>query len=82
MKTNKPRPLTPQEKELLHHIGRRITALRQRTGWTQANSKVVGFRQFGIGELEKGESNPRLTTLRDICNEMGTTVSDLLRGLA
>lgn len=82
MKRKKPRRLSQEDRELMKALGKRITSLRQQTGWIPANSKVVGFRNFGIEELEKGTGNPRLSTILDLCKELRTTVSDLFKDLA
>ena len=81
MKSKKPRQLKHEDRELMKALGQRIAQLRRQTGWTPANSKVAGFRHYGIEELEKGTGNPRLTTILDLCKELGITVSDLFKDL-
>jgi transcriptional regulator with XRE-family HTH domain len=63
-----------------HFLAINVLQLRTARGMTQAAlAKEIGIAQPRIAEIERGESNPRLTTIGRLARALETTVSDLLR---
>ena len=64
-------------------VGTRIRALRAQHGLSQARlAEVALLHPSNLGRLERGLSNPNLDTLVRIATALGTTVSELTRGIA
>jgi|GEM_PF-954821 len=63
-----------------HFLAINVLHLRTMRGMTQAAlAKAIGIAQPRIAEIERGEANPRLTTIGRLARALETTVSDLLR---
>jgi transcriptional regulator with XRE-family HTH domain len=59
--------------------GQAIKRRRLALGWTQARlADAAGLTQPTIADLERGRSEPRLSTLARLATAMGTTAADLL----
>jgi transcriptional regulator with XRE-family HTH domain len=63
-------------------LGRRIQALRESSGLTQAQlNKDCGITVTKLKLIEAGEAEARLFTVITLAEKLGTTVEDLLRGI-
>lgn len=63
-----------------HFLAINVLHLRTARGMTQtALAREIGIAQPRIAEIERGEANPRLTTIGRLARALETTVSDLLR---
>ena len=64
--------------DLLHNLGKRIRVLRKELNLTQAElSKKANISGYYVGEIERGEASPSLSTLNDIANALGVTIRDM-----
>ena len=63
---------------LLQNLGQRIRALRKELNLTQAGlSEKANISVYYMGEIERSEASPSLSTLNDIANALGVTIGDL-----
>ena len=63
-----------------HFLASNVYDLRTERGMTQAAlAKAVGIAQPRIAEIERGEANPRLSTIGRLARALDTTVSELLK---
>lgn len=63
-------------------IGNRIRALRKDRGWTQdVFGDKSGLNRAHVGEIERGESNVTIQTLKLIADTLKVKIEDLVRGL-
>jgi transcriptional regulator with XRE-family HTH domain len=63
-------------------LGERIRDLRSAAGWSQESfADHCGLHRTAIGLYERGERDPKLSTLRTIAKGLNITVSELLDGL-
>ncbi|MFD0939004.1 helix-turn-helix domain-containing protein [Methylobacterium trifolii] len=63
-------------------IGERVAKLRKRKGLTQAKlAEAIEMHRSDLSDLERGEHDPRLGTLRKIARGLGITLSKLVEGL-
>jgi transcriptional regulator with XRE-family HTH domain len=63
-----------------HFLASNVYDLRTARGITQAAlAKAIGIAQPRIAEIERGEANPRLSTIGRLAYALDTTVSDLLK---
>ena len=70
----------PDYRELL---GKRIRKLRDDRGWSQEEfAAICGVNRSYMGQIERGELNLTLDTLRKIGKGLGLSVSALLKGIA
>jgi len=64
-------------------VGQRIKELREKKGLSQeAFGDLCGINRTHMGEIERGKWNLTLGTLCKIAEKLGTTVSNLLKGIA
>lgn len=57
----------------------RVKLLRQRKNWTQAQlGRAAGLTFKFIGEIERAEASPTLTSLEKLARALNVTVGDLL----
>ena len=64
--------------DLLHNLGERIRALRKELNLTQAGlSEKANISVYYVGEIERGEASPSLSTLNDIANALGVTITEM-----
>jgi transcriptional regulator with XRE-family HTH domain len=65
---------------LAESIGRRVRAAREAAGLSQESlAEMSGINRGFLGELERGESSPTVTTLEKVCKALGVPVSELVR---
>lgn len=63
-------------------VGNNIRALRKQKGWSQdLLAYRAGLHRAHVGEIERGESNVTLQTLKIIADTLGCRIVDLLKGL-
>jgi transcriptional regulator with XRE-family HTH domain len=63
-------------------IGDTIRALRLKKGWSQdLFADKSGLNRAHVGEIERGESNVTIQTLKIVADTLGVRISDLLKGL-
>jgi XRE family transcriptional regulator, regulator of sulfur utilization len=64
------------------HIGKTIRRLRNAGGFTQdIFADCSGLNRAHVGEIERGESNVTIQTLKIIADTLGVKISDLVVGL-
>lgn len=62
--------------------GERIRKLRRAKGWRQIDlAEHSGVHEVHISDLERGTREPGLRTLKKIASALGTSVSEVLKGL-
>jgi transcriptional regulator with XRE-family HTH domain len=63
-------------------VGATIRALRLKRGWSQdVFADKSGLHRAHVGEIERGESNVSLQTLKTIADTLGCRIVDLVKGL-
>jgi len=63
-------------------VGKNVRALRHKRKWTQdVFSDRSGLNRAHVGEIERGESNVTIQTLKIIADTLGVRIVDLVRGL-
>jgi transcriptional regulator with XRE-family HTH domain len=63
-------------------VGAKMRALRLRKGWSQdLFADKSGLHRAHIGEIERGESNVTIQTLKIIADTLGVKIVDLVKGL-
>ncbi len=63
-------------------IGIRIRDWRLARGWSQHQlAQAAGLSQSGVVHLEKGDTNPQLSTLREVAQAFGKSLRELMFGL-
>ena len=63
-------------------LGDRIRGLRQKQGITQdVFARLCGFHRSHMGEIERGENNLTLETLKTLSRALKVSISDLFRGI-
>ena len=63
-------------------VGAQIRALRKQKGWSQdVFADRSGLHRAHIGEIERGESNVTLQTLKILADTLGCRIVDLVKGL-
>lgn len=61
-------------------FGENLKELREKAGISQAElAEAIGISQSAIWQLEAGETNPRLITVKALANYFNTTVKELKR---
>ena len=64
--------------DLLHDLGKRIRVLRKELNLTQVElSQKANISGYYVGEIERGEASPSLSTLNDIANALGVIIRDM-----
>lgn len=67
---------------LYRQLGTNVRRLRLEQGWSQdVLSDRSGLHRAHIGEIERGETNVTLQTLKTLADTFKVRVSDLLKGL-
>jgi transcriptional regulator with XRE-family HTH domain len=62
-------------------IGSRIRDWRLARGWSQQQlAQIAGISQSGVVHLEKGDTNPQLSTLREVALAFGKNLRELMFG--
>jgi transcriptional regulator with XRE-family HTH domain len=68
--------------DIQKQIGRTVRALRLKQGWSQdVFGDRSGLNRAHIGEIERGESNVTILTLKIIADTLGVRITDLVKGL-
>jgi transcriptional regulator with XRE-family HTH domain len=63
-------------------IGATIRALRLKRGWSQdVFADRSGLNRAHVGEIERGESNVTIQTLKIIADTLRVKICDLVKGL-
>jgi len=63
-------------------LGSNVRALRTKKGWSQdVFADKTGLHRAHVGEIERGESNVTLQTLKIIADALGVRIVDLVKGL-
>jgi len=63
-------------------VGGTIRALRLKHGWSQdVFADRSGLNRAHVGEIERGESNVTIQTLKIVADTLGVKIADLVRGL-
>ena len=63
-------------------VGAKVRALRVKKGWSQdVFADRSGLHRAHIGEIERGESNVTLQTLKILADTLDVRIADLVRGL-
>lgn len=67
---------------IYRQVGRTVRRLRLERGWSQdVLSDRSGLHRAHIGEIERGETNVTLQTLKTIADTFRVRVTELLKGL-
>jgi transcriptional regulator with XRE-family HTH domain len=67
---------------LYAQLGRRVRRLRLKAGWTQdVLADRSGLHRAHIGEIERGQTNVTLLTLKTLADTFHVRITDLLNGL-
>jgi len=63
-------------------VGDRVRALRQEKCWSQdVFADRSGLHRAHIGEIERGETNVTLQTLKILADTLGVKIQELVKGL-
>ena len=74
--------MTEDTKALAREFGRRVRAVRERTGISQEKlAFVCGFHRTYLGSIERGEVNPSLYNIVRVATGLGIDASELVRDL-
>ncbi|MDO8795212.1 MAG: helix-turn-helix transcriptional regulator [Vicinamibacterales bacterium] len=67
---------------LYGQLGATVRRLRVERGWTQdVMADRSGLHRAHIGEIERGETNVTLQTLKTLADTLNVRITDLLKGL-
>jgi transcriptional regulator with XRE-family HTH domain len=65
--------------DIQEQIGAKIRALRVGKGWSQdVFAERCGLHRAHMGEIERGESNVTIQTLKIIADALGVRIRDLV----
>lgn len=68
--------------DIQKQIGAKVRTLRLRNKWTQdLFADRSGLNRAHVGEIERGESNVTIQTLKIIADTLGVKIMDLVKGL-
>ena len=68
--------------DVQQHVGAKIRQLRLKKGWSQdVFADKSGLNRAHVGEIERGESNVTIQTLKIVADTLGTTIGELVRGI-
>ena len=68
--------------DIQKQIGTAVRKLRLKRGWSQdVFGDKSGLNRAHVGEIERGESNVTIQTLKIIADTLGVRISDLVKGL-
>lgn len=71
-----------QGQVLYSKLGASLRRLRVKRGWSQdVLSDKSGLHRAHIGEIERGETNVTLQTLKTLADTLNVRITDLLDGL-
>ena len=64
-------------------IGNRIRELRSKQGWSQEGfAHRCGVHRAHMGQIERGEKDVTISTLKKVGKGLGMTVSEFLKDIA
>ena len=67
--------------DIQKQIGETVRALRRKKGWSQdVFADRSGLNRAHVGEIERGESNVTVQTLKIIADTLGVRIADLVKG--
>jgi transcriptional regulator with XRE-family HTH domain len=67
--------------DIQKRIGGRVRALRLKKGWSQdVFADRSGLNRAHVGEIERGESNVTIQTLKIIADTLGVRIVELVKG--
>ena len=67
---------------LYGQLGATVRRLRLKRRWSQdVMADKSGLHRAHIGEIERGETNVTLQTLKTLADTFGVRITDLLKGL-
>ena len=68
--------------DIQKQIGNTVRALRLKKGWSQdLFADKSGLNRAHVGEIERGESNVTIQTLKIIADTLGVRIAELVKGL-
>jgi transcriptional regulator with XRE-family HTH domain len=68
--------------DIQRKVGAKVRALRLKKGWSQdLFADRSGLHRAHVGEIERGESNVTLQTLKTIADTLEVRIVDLVKGL-
>ena len=68
--------------DIQKQIGAKIRTLRLKNKWTQdLFADRSGLNRAHVGEIERGESNVTVQTLKIVADTLGVKIVDLVKGL-
>lgn len=68
--------------DIQKQVGDTIRALRVKKGWSQdVFADKSGLNRAHVGEIERGESNVTIQTLKITADTLGVKIVDLVKGL-
>jgi len=68
--------------DIQKRIGDRIRTLRLKKGWSQdLFADRSGLNRAHVGEIERGESNVTIQTLKIVADTLDVRIVDLVKGL-
>jgi transcriptional regulator with XRE-family HTH domain len=68
--------------DIQKQIGATVRALRLKKGWSQdVFADRTGLHRAHVGEVERGESNVTIQTLKIIADALGVRIRDLVSDL-
>ena len=68
--------------DIQKHVGATVRALRKKKGWSQdVFADRTGLHRAHVGEVERGESNVTLQTLKILADALEIRIVDLVKGL-
>jgi transcriptional regulator with XRE-family HTH domain len=68
--------------DLQKQVGANVRRLRLKKGWSQdVFADKTGLHRAHVGEIERGESNCTLQTMKILADTLGVRIVDLLKGL-
>jgi len=63
-------------------VGATVRRLRLKNGWSQdVFADKSGLHRAHVGEIERGESNVTIQTLKILADTLGVRIVDLVKGL-
>jgi transcriptional regulator with XRE-family HTH domain len=63
-------------------FGKRLRQLREAKEWTlEQAAERAGMNELQVGHVERGATDPKLSTIRKLARAYGMTASELLRPL-
>jgi transcriptional regulator with XRE-family HTH domain len=71
-----------RDRQIQRKLGERVRALRKEKGYSQeAFADACGLHRTYMGSVERGETNPTLSSLATIARTLKITASKLLDGV-